>query len=187
MVFSVYMHVNKINGKRYVGITQKEDPEQRWLNGKGYFKNKHFSNSITKYGWENFEHIIVDTFLTREQACNLERKLIKKYKTQNRKLGYNITDGGDFFHHSEESKRLMSEHRKGKGLHTFSEEHKRKMRENHKGGANKKRVLCVETEEVYESINDASRATGINKKQISNCCRKVPHYNTANGYHWIFV
>ena len=81
----------------------------------------------------------------------------------------------------------MSKNRKGKGLHTFSEEHIRHIKESHKGGAEKKRVLCVETNTIYESINDAARQNKINKKQISGCCRNVPHYNAAGGYHWKFV
>ena len=187
MAFTVYMHVNKINGKRYVGITKSEDPNKRWLNGKGYFRNKHFSDAINKYGWDNFDHIIIAHGLTKEEACLTEKYLIQAHDTQNKEKGYNITDGGEFFHHSEESKRLMSEHRKGKGLHSFSEEHRRNMRKHHAGGADKKSVMCVETGVVYESINDAARKTGINKKMISGCCRKVPHYNTAKGYHWQFA
>ena len=35
-VWTVYMHVNKINGKKYVGITSQK-PEERWKNnGIGY-------------------------------------------------------------------------------------------------------------------------------------------------------
>ena len=181
------MHINKINGKKYVGITGNENLNRRWINGRGYFRNKHFSDAIEKYGWDNFEHKIIAQGLAKESACALERQLIKEYDTQNKEKGYNITDGGEFFRHSEESKKLMSRNRRGKGLHEFSEEHKRRIKEHHGGGADKKKVLCIETGIVYESINDAARKIGITKKMISNCCRNVSHYNTAKGYHWEFV
>lgn len=45
----VYCHINKINGKRYFGITYQK-PKDRWKNGTHYEHNKHFSNSIKKYG-----------------------------------------------------------------------------------------------------------------------------------------
>lgn len=185
--FTVYMHINKVNGKKYVGITHHKDLNKRWVNGKGYFRNKHFADAIEKYGWNNFEHLIIMQGLDKETACEVERWLIQEHDTQNKMKGYNITDGGEFFHHTEESKKLMSLNRKGKGLHVFSEEHKRKISEHHGGGADKKQVLCVETGMIYESINDAARAVECNKKLISNCCRKIPHYNTAKGYHWEFV
>lgn len=35
--YTVYMHVNKMDRKRYVGIT-KQEVKRRWLNGKGYKK-----------------------------------------------------------------------------------------------------------------------------------------------------
>ena len=44
----LYMHICP-NGKKYVGITIQE-PNQRWRDGKGYYKNKHFYNAILKYG-----------------------------------------------------------------------------------------------------------------------------------------
>lgn len=90
-------------------------------------------------------------------------------------------------HLPEETRRKISESRKGKGTQPRSEATKQKMRENHKGGARSKAVLCVETNTIYESINDAARAVNINKKVISNCCRGIEHYNTAAGYHWQFV
>ena len=186
--FIVYMHVNRINKKIYIGITHySENPNRRWISGKGYFRNKHFSDAINKYGWEAFEHIIVAEHLTKKEACELEQHLIREYRTQDKKYGYNITNGGEFFRHTEESKRLMSENRKGKGLQKFSEEHKQKLREHHSGGSECKGVKCTETGQIFKSINDAARYVKINKKMISNCCNNIPHYNTAGGYHWEFI
>lgn len=183
--YVVYMHVNKANGKRYIGISI--NPLQRWANGKGYYRNKHFNDAINKYGWNNFDHLILYTDLSKKEACEIEQYLIAKYKTQNKKYGYNITSGGETFRHSEDSKALMSKNRKGKGLHEFSEEHKKRIREHHGGGAEKKPVVCIETGEVFSCIKEAANATGINKKQISNCCKMKPHYNTAGGYKWKFA
>ena len=187
MSFIVYMHINKTNGKRYIGITKNENPNKRWLNGKGYFRNPHFTRAIEKYGWDGFEHIIVADGLTKEIACQWEQSLIALYCCNDKTKGYNITDGGEFFHHSKESRKLMSQNRKGKGLHEFSDEHRKKMSEHHGGGAESKKVICVETGVIYKSINDVARSIGKNKKLISCVCRGVPHYNTAGGYHWRFV
>ena len=184
--FIVYEHVNKINGKRYIGIT-KQAPEVRWQRGLGYRKNKHFNDAINRYGWDSFEHIIIAEGLTVAEAQIIERELISEYKTQDKRFGYNITNGGEHFLHSAESKALISERRRGKGLHVFSEEHKRKIKEHHAGGDMAKKVVCVETGELFDSINDASRAKGINKKGISGCCRKAVHYNTAGGFHWEYA
>lgn len=180
------MHKNRINGKKYIGITSG-DPAVRWQNGKGYRKNKHVSDAINKYGWDSFDHRILYSGLTNAEACDLEQKMIAKYGTQDKTKGYNITDGGEHFTHSEESKLLMSANRKGKRPPPFTDEHKRKLKEHHGGGHIKKPVLCIETCEIFESINAAARDKGINKKVISNCCRKVPHFKTAAGFTWRFM
>lgn len=96
--YCVYLHTNIINGKKYVGITCQE-PNKRWKNRTGYNprgkgKSK-FYNAILKYGWNNFEHEIVASNLTREEANNFEHILIISLKTNNSEYGYNITDGGD--------------------------------------------------------------------------------------------
>ena len=48
--FTVYMHTNRLNNKKYIGITC-QDPKKRWRNGKGY-KNGYFASAINKYGWD---------------------------------------------------------------------------------------------------------------------------------------
>ena len=183
--YVVYMHVNKLNGKKYIGISK--DPISRWANGRGYYKNKHFNDAIQKYGWGGFDHLILFSDLDKETACNIEQWLIAGYKTTDRTCGYNLTSGGEHFLHSEESKKLMSDRRKGKGKIKRTPEQIAHMKASHSGGADKRPVLCVELNITFECINDASRATGINKKGISGCCRKVEHYNIAGGYRWKFA
>lgn len=48
-----------------------------------------------------------------------------------------------------------------------------------------KKVLCVETEEIFESINDAYRKTGISRGNISQVC--LGKLKTAGGFHWKFA
>lgn len=225
--FTVYKHTTP-SGKVYIGIT-KQNPIRRWrADGSGYKENNHFWNAICFYGWDNITHEIVASGLTKEQACEMEIKLIAEHDSMNPSKGYNGTIGGEHPPFTEETRKKISESLKGKmageknpnyGNHKLagennpnygkrwsaevrrkmsegrkgiscgspSEATRQKMRDNHKGGTPSKQVLCVETGEVFKSINDAARAVNINKKVISNCCRGVEHYNTAAGYHWQFV
>lgn len=96
-VYYIYMHINKINGKIYIG--QTKNCEKRWrCNGRMYKpkigRQSRFWNAINKYGWENFEHQVIMTCNSREEANIIEKKLIKEYKTQDENFGYNIADGG---------------------------------------------------------------------------------------------
>ena len=89
--------------------------------------------------------------------------------------------------HSPEMREIMSKRRKGKGTGPRSEETRRRMREGHAGGDKPKRVMCIETGEIFQSINDAARAVGAHKGRVSGCCRGIKHYNTAGGFHWKFA
>lgn len=109
----VYVHVFP-NGKRYVGITTQR-PTKRWQRGKSYTHNPHLQRAIKKYGWDNIEHIIYGKYSTAEEAGDVERALIAKYKLQNPEYGYNISDGGEHGTHSAETKKRLSDRRKGSG------------------------------------------------------------------------
>lgn len=89
--YVVYVHTNKINGKKYVG--QSSNVVQRWrCGGKNYFSSAKFFNAIKKYGWDNFTHEILFQDLNKEAANNIEKQLIKEYDSINN--GYNIQEGG---------------------------------------------------------------------------------------------
>ena len=92
--YCVYIHKNKENGKEYIGITGQQDPNKRWRNGTGYHDNPYFEKAIEKYGWDGFDHIIVRTELTQDEAFQAEKDLIKEHDTTNKDKGYNISGGG---------------------------------------------------------------------------------------------
>ena len=108
MGYFVYCHTNKQNGKMYFGITCRK-PEYRWRHGKGYCKNSYFTSAIKKYGWENFNHQIIANNLTKDEAFEMEKSLIKKYNTTNENYGYNIGCGGE--HGAEGSKRTEKQNK----------------------------------------------------------------------------
>lgn len=112
--YCVYMHTNKVNGKKYIGQT-KMKPEERWgSKGHRYRECTHFFNAIKKWGFDNFEHEIVYSGLSHIEANEKEQELIELYNTRNLKYGYNLREGGSNGGLSEESKRKLSELRKGK-------------------------------------------------------------------------
>lgn len=90
----VYAHINKINGKIYIGITSSL--EKRWMcNGEGYKGCDAFYNAIQTYGFNNFKHVVIMNGLTKTMAGIIEKELIQKYNTTERNaIGYNIADGG---------------------------------------------------------------------------------------------
>ena len=90
-----YVHINKINGKVYVGETKQNPPSKRWKNGKNYKSNKHFTRSIEKFGWDNFEHIILEECdCTTQEMKEKEQYWIEYYDSRNPLKGYNIAPGG---------------------------------------------------------------------------------------------
>lgn len=107
--YTVYIHINKINNKKYIGITS-QTVNRRWRSqGQGYKNCKLFYRAIQKYGWNNFDHTILYTDLNEQEAKSEEKRLIAKYQSNNPRYGYNLTDGGEHYVFSEEAKRHISE------------------------------------------------------------------------------
>ena len=89
--YIVYAHINKSNGKVYIG--QTVNIKERWRgNGKNYISSPKFYNAILKYGWDNFEHKILHSNLSKTIADSMEQKYIELYNSI--ALGYNIKEGG---------------------------------------------------------------------------------------------
>lgn len=167
--YCVYIHTSP-SGKRYVGQTGTK-PEKRWgKNGSGYLQkhNKNgeytqpaFARAIVKYGWDNFEHEIIASNLTKEEADNFEKMLIKKLNTTNPKYGYNCTIGGDGCSPTEEVRKKISDSHKGM---VVSEETKKKIGESLKGENNYLYGNHL-SEETKKKISEAHKGKILSEEQ----------------------
>jgi group I intron endonuclease len=203
--YTVYMHINKVNNKRYIGITSQK-PEVRWDYGFGYKKQIVFWNAIQKYGWDNFEHIIFMDNLSVKEARHIEQLLIELYKTNcnryyNPSYGYNMTDGGESNpmlgrHHTEETKEKLSVARiecwkDEQYCQSQIESHKWQTGENHpfwgkchsqetkekiSCACTKYGVFCIELEMAFKNAEDAKRQTGVDSSDIRKCCKGLKNY-----------
>lgn len=180
--YIVYKHTTPSN-KIYIGITSC-DVERRWQKGRNYKSNKYFTNAINKYGWENIKHEILFDNLSKKEAETKEIELIKKYKSNNIKYGYNIENGGNATGKlSEETKRKISLANKGRHFigRKHTEEEKQRVSKKLKGRVSPMKgkhwtieqranvgtsIICIQTGEKFYSIREASRKTGLQKTGI---------------------
>ena len=213
MAYTVYKHTSP-SGKVYIGVTSLR-PEERWGGGAGYVKNKHFNRAIKKYGWENIKHEILFDNLSKEDAFKIEIELIKEYRSSEREFGYNLGTGGEHGptgskwsdesrenhmnaiwrkprNHSEEEKKRI-----GEGLKRHYSEHPNKKtyfsiapkeERNSWDKKRSKRILCVETGDIFIGAKSAADWAGVkNRQNIYFCCEGVDYHKTAGGYHWKYI
>ena len=170
--YKVYVHINKINEKKYIGITSQE-PKVRWANGSGYKGCTAFYNAIQKYGWDEFDHKILFKDLTLDEACEKEIELIEKYQTTNKKYGYNISKGG-------------------KGIHIEYrwDEWKNNISKSHIGSLNPsaRKIVLIDNEfnliKTYECMKYASEELNVNITNIQYVCDKKS--TNTGGYIFMY-
>lgn len=203
MKYCVYVHTNKINNKKYVGLTSEVNPEARWgAHGGRYKQNKHFYAAIVKYGWDNFEHEIIATELSQEEASILERELIASFNTTNPDYGYNILQGGITGTRgplSDETKLKISLALRGKKKPDIWLQHRKEFYQTHEQPLKNhfgdqihtsKKVRCITTGDIFGSIQEAIRWSGGCK--VGECCRGIrqfsgTHPDTGEKLAWEFA
>lgn len=202
----VYEHISPSN-KVYVGITSASLEKRSGPSGSRYllktkngkFYHPIFASAILKYGWNNMEHHIVYTNLTKKEADKMEMNLIKKYKMLG--LSYNVTDGGDGtkgikFKHSKEAKRKISLHhapitaetiekiRKTMTGQKYSKERRLALSKGHDKEKIPVDQYTLDGKYIasFESIMAAERATGVRNSGIAFCISGK--YKQSGGYIW---
>lgn len=118
--FYVYAHTRATDGSIfYIG---KGHGKRAWSKS----RSSYWKNTVAKYG---YNVLILLNGLTEEQSFILEKQLILSI---GRNSLVNLTDGGEGPSgciHTEESRRINSESKKGLNTYPRSEEHKRKLSE----------------------------------------------------------
>ena len=201
-MYTIYLHKNKINNKVYIGQTIQDNLNDRWKNGLGYKTCTYFYNAIQKYGWDNFEHLILEQGqnLTKEELNQKEQYYINLYKANNPEFGYNITAGSqnnispNALPKALEWMRQHPEFGKARAQNMlqWQKEHPeeilamRRINVKKATNARKKKIQCVETGEIFESASDAARKIPkTSQSKICMVCRG--QRNTCGGYHWKYI
>lgn len=156
----IYMVVNLINDKKYIG--QSKNIKKRfqshhlvdYKNENNCNYNTKFYQAIRKYGIDNFEVIILK-LCEEKELDDLEIKYIKEFDTF--KNGYNSTKGGQFWSsniHSEETEEKRKQTReKNKSL--MSENHPRAKLTNQQVWDIRQRYIDGESiKEIYNDFKD---------------------------------
>ena len=88
----IYKTTNLKNGKIYIGLSEKSpDDSKEYLGSGDYFKR-----ALSKYGRSSFnKEILEESIETRKDLALSEIKWITYYNSTDRKIGYNISPGGD--------------------------------------------------------------------------------------------
>lgn len=194
-LYIVYKHINKINGKIYIGITKYQDnPNKRWRNGFGYCQNQKFFYDIVKFGWDNFDHIVLERNLSEIDALIKERDYIKYYNSVNE--GYNNASSGTM--PSPEGKEKIKKALTGLKRNQASIDKQLQTKKDRYGsgrgekylGSQAKKVKCNETNDVFASIQEACR--WCNSSKVGNCCRGErahagTHPITGQKLSWSYV
>ena len=190
----IYMYTNLINGKKYVGKAKDFNVRHnQHLKGKKHLIDK----KINEYGIENFKvEILIENVQDNDKLNEYEKFFIKRKRSHvSYGTGYNKTWGGDFGdvrsgmteEQRRECSRKQSKALKGKPSpikgKPKSEEHKRKM---------SKKVICLETLQIFDNATKAGEWCGVVRTSIKNHLRggtksSGKHPITKKPLHWMYL
>ena len=169
----IYRAFNLINNKCYIGQTVHSLEARKRVHYSDFSNCTYFHRALKKYNKEDWEWSIIDTANSQKELNEKECYWIGYYQVFGK--GYNLTSGGQ-----------------GSSDVVITEEHKRKTRntmlevkdDNYKK-YNKpinKLVRCIETNQVFQSMSEASRMMNIPYNKIQKACNNMN--NIAGDYHW---
>ena len=190
----IYKIINKINGKVYIGQTI-EGFNRRYRKNFSKLHDGHLKNAINKYGIENFEIIkILDVAFSKKELDIKEKCWIKIFNSNNKKYGYNLTEGGSnassYENKTEDEMKEIKEKLRqskigennpmyGKNSWDYMSEEDKIKRKEKQIKTRSKSVICLTTKRIFCSVKEAEEYYKINKSCIHKCCKG---YIDKQGY-----
>ena len=124
-------------------------------------------------------------FMTDEIKQKMSKSVAESYTDELREI--RRQDALDYWSNPENRKRMVGENNGMYGKH-HSEESKRKMSEAKKGKPswrkNKRSVLCKELQKKFDNASQAGKQLSLDSSGILKVCYGQRH--TCGGYHWSF-
>lgn len=128
MSYCVYLFQNRINLKIYIGKTKNfvGRVKSHISASKKEHPKTYFHKALKKYGVDNFNYFEIENFESEEDSLSSEKFWIEYFQSNNSKIGYNLTKGGEGtsgFKMSESAKKKLSEDRTGDKHHFYGKTH----------------------------------------------------------------
>lgn len=193
-MYYIYLIVNKVNGKTYVG---QRKSSKEWYEDKYMGSGTLLKKAKQKYGIENFEKFLIQYCYSKEETNKAERFWIAEYRRRS-KAEYNLANGGDGGNgeankgkkRSDETRRKLSESHKGNHP---SEETRRKRSESLKGKpkseewrrkvseAQKGKKLSEEHRRKLSEAKKGKTPWNKGKKGVQQAWNKGKHWKLVDG------
>ena len=210
----IYKVENRATGEVYIGATGRSVEERKKDHEQKAQKEEHscFQEAIATYGPDAFSWEQIDTANDANELAKKEQEYIFKYKTQSE--GFNIDRGGgikkNIYQYRIDDKRLIGCH---ESLEEAAKAVNAKrtsisnaclgylksckgyywsyVKSDYYDGSvdkRKKKVLQLAlpgwVKATYNSVADASKATGVSKTCIARCCRG--ERKQSGGFRWAY-
>lgn len=204
----IYKITNVKNGKCYIGQTKRSLRTR--LQEHTCNRKTPISKALNSLGLDNFTITQIDHAHSRIELDEKERFWIKFYDSMKQCKGYNLCQGGEGvkgLKMSDEVRLRMRNSHVGKGMGKdnpmfgkcgelnpyYGKKHNLEVRKkmsdyakscNRVYGNNprSKKVICVETGDIFDCIKLAAENYGLSRTHLNNCC--TGYRKTAGGYHW---
>lgn len=180
-------------GKIYIGQTIDERTRRAtFFNLNSHYGGLYIDNARRKYGPENFLYEVLENLELPEEELKskldeLEQLYIGKYKSNDRKYGYNLTIGGGTtlgYRFSEESKKNMSKLRKGRLFCKRTKEIQDKI-----ANAISKEIEVLSSNGTligrYKNAIELSKQLNIPVTSVRNCIYRGNLYKNQYNIHYI--
>ena len=153
-MYKIYRVTNTNNGKVYIGQT-KQDVKQRFR--EHISKNtSSLYTAIKEHGKESFDLTVIDEAETKQEANKKEEYWTMHYKSNVPEYGYNIA---------------VVKTREGKSNGFYGKHHtKQCIKRNRLNQPARIKIMCCDTNEIFVSLREAEKVTGISRPHIKNIC-----------------